>query len=330
MPTMNYVRGTVSDLMLSAGYSETDKKIIEMQKQTNQILEDILLVQCNNKTVHKSPVRTALPDVAWRMLNRGVPKAKSGRKIETFTCGALETHAEVDEKELIYGEPGSEANSQYRLDEGKAFQISMNNKMASTLFYGDEKINPAGFTGLGAYYYSLDKDKCSAADYIIDAGGKGNNLTSIYMMVWDSGTIHGLFPEGTSAGFKYKDNGRVQLLDDKKDSYWGYQSQYNWDLGLAVRDHRYCVRIANIDLTKPNADFLNLLIDAYGRIEDIGAGKAAIYTNRSVHTLINKLAANKANLALSLKEYNGKHIPEFWGIPIRRVDAILNTEEQIV
>lgn len=332
MPTAeNYLRGTISDLLLNGGYSEIDKKVIEMFSQQNQILDDLMLVQCNNKTVHKSMVRTALPEVAWRMLNRGIQATKSGKKQESFTCGALEAHSEVDEKELVYGEPGSESNSQYRLDEGIAHQMAMNNQMATTLFYGDEKINPAGFTGLGAYYYSLDKAKCSASEYVIDAGGVGNNLTSMYFVVWSPTTIHGIFPEGTSAGFKYRDNGRINIQDlENKGSYWGYQAQYNWDLGLTVRDHRYAVRVANIDLTQPNEKFLDHMIEAYNRLQDIGTGKPALYTNRSGKTLLDKLAANKKNVMLNIETYHGKPTTQFWEIPVRRVDAILNTEQQVV
>lgn len=330
MPTaVNYVRGTLSDLILNSGWSERDKQVVEMFKQRNDILEDLIMVQCNSKTVHKANVRMAVPDIAWRMMNRGIKASKGGKKQITFTCGAVESHSEVDERELIYGEPGSESNSQYRLDESAVHRIAMANKMATTLFYGDEKVNPAGFTGLGAYYYSLDKTKCAAADYVIDAGGTGTNLTSLYLVVWDPTTIHGIFPEGTKAGFEYRDNGRIQIVDaENGGTYWGYQSQYNWDFGVAVRDYRYGVRIANIDVTKANEGFLDLLIEAYNRIEGF-EGKAAIYGNRSVKTLIDKLASNKSNLCLKVEEYHGKPTTQFWGIPIRRVDAILNTEERV-
>lgn len=329
---LDSIRGTVSDLALSnPNWSNTDRSIVEMFKQTNEILDEMIMVQCNNKTVHKSTVRTALPDVAWRMLNRGIKPTKGGKKQETFTTGVLESHSEVDERELIYGEPGSEANSQYRLDESKAHQMSMSNKMATTLFYGDEKINPAGFTGLGAYYYSLDPEKCIAADYVVDAGGTGNNLTSLYFVVWDPSTIHGIFPEGTIAGFKHRDNGRVQIHDTENGgSFWGYQAQLNWDLGLAVRDFRYGVRVANIDVTNLDAKFLNTMIEAHEKIEDMSAGKVAIYCNRSVRTYLSKLAADKHNVMLNIDMYHGKRVTHFWDAPIRRVDAILNTEERIV
>jgi hypothetical protein len=39
---------------------------------------------------------------------------------------------------------------------------------------------------------------------------------------------------------------------------------------------------------------------------------------------------NKTNVLLALSEFNGKPVTTFRGIPIRTVDAILNTEARLV
>ena len=72
----------------------------------------------------------------------------------------------------------------------------MNQEMATTLFYGDEKINPAGFTGLGAYFYSKTNQEDIWADQIIDCGGTGDNLTSVWFVGFGEQQVYGLFPEG--------------------------------------------------------------------------------------------------------------------------------------
>lgn len=51
--------------------------IIELLSQTNEILEDMLVVEGNLPTGHKTTVRTGLPQATWRLLNSGVPNAKS-------------------------------------------------------------------------------------------------------------------------------------------------------------------------------------------------------------------------------------------------------------
>ena len=50
----------------------------------------------------------------------------------------------------------------------------------------------------------------------------------------------------------------------------GYRSHYNWDNGLALRDWRYVVRIANIDVSDLDAttpvDIVKLMIKALHRM----------------------------------------------------------------
>jgi hypothetical protein len=164
----------------------------------------------------------------------------------------------------------------------------------------------------------------------LDAGGTGNSLTSLYFVVWGQSTVHGIFPEGTVAGFEYRDNGRVKVVDEEGGEFYALESQYKWYLGLAVKDYRYAVRVANIDTTAVNADFLKTLIRAYNRLENVGAGKAAIYCNRNTKTLLDILAQDKANVHLSVETYAGKPTTQFWGVPVRVSDGILNTEARVV
>ena len=51
--------------------------IIELLSQTNEILDDMMVVEGNLPTGHKSTVRTGLAQASWRLLNQGVPNAKS-------------------------------------------------------------------------------------------------------------------------------------------------------------------------------------------------------------------------------------------------------------
>jgi hypothetical protein len=320
-----FLKGTITDIGIAQGADKIHRDIIEFQKQTNPILEEMVLQQCNSGQVHKVSLRTALPAVAWRMLNRGVKPSKAGVRQQTFTCGQMAALAQLDEDEVTLN-----GGDEYRLSLNRAFQIQMNNTMAKTLFYGDEVTNPAGFTGLGAYYYGLSKPACEAADYVFDAGGTGASLTSLWFVVWDTATIHGIFPQNTKAGFEYRDNGRVKVYDAESAEYYALESQYKWYLGLAVKDFRYASRVANIDVTAANPGFLNLLIEAYNRIENVSLGRAAIYCNRSVKTLLDKLAQNKANVNLTVETYAGKPTTQFWGIPVRVCDGILSAESQVV
>lgn len=305
------------------------QKIIELQSETNRILDVLPFKQCNNKTQETAVVRAELPDVAWRLINKGTVPGKSKSKTQTFSCGGLEALAEVDEKLMQLNNYSNE----WRLRENKGYQEAMNKKMAATFFYGDEQVNPAGFTGLGAYYYDKTNQDDIWADQIILNGGTGNALTSMWFVGLGLDTVYGIFPEGTSAGFKYRDNGRVQMQDANGGKYWGYQSQYNWDMGLVVRDPRYVSRLANIDttaLTSSDADTLmQNMIKAYNQIENPDKCRLVIFANRAVQTYLDILAMSKTNVRLTIDEFAGKKITHFWGVPILRCDAILNTESAI-
>jgi len=319
--------GTLQDFAARQGFDKTIAKIVEMQAATNEILDDMVFTKANAKTAHECSLRTALPAVAWRMMNRGVKPGKSGTKQATFTTGGMEALAKVDERE--YNLNGKD--DEWRLGENEAHQQAMNKEMAITLFNGDEKINPAKFTGLGAYYFSPDIAKCEAAEYVIDAQGTGNSLTSIYFTVWGQNSMFGIFPDGTSAGFQYRDNGRVKCYDANDGEFYAMESQYNWDAGLVVRDYRYGVRICNIDLaTITDTNLINYLIDAHERIENLSAGKAAIYCSRKMRTKIMQLAQNKANVQLGIDDFGGKKLTHFWGIPFRRCDGLMIPESQLV
>ena len=79
--------------------------IIELQSKTNKILDVMTFKPCNDKTREMATLRAALPEVAWRMINRGVTPTKSASKQESFTTGQLEAFADIDENSEL---PGSE------------------------------------------------------------------------------------------------------------------------------------------------------------------------------------------------------------------------------
>ncbi len=306
------------------------KRIIELQSKTNKILQVLPMKQANSKTIEKAVVREALPEVAWRMINRGVPMSKSASKQVSFSCGHMQSFATIDEELLrINGN-----SPEWRLSENQAFQEAMNQEMATTMFYGDEKVNPAKFTGLGAYYYSKAQDAVYS-DRIIDCGGTGNNLTSVWIVCMGQNSLYGIFPEGTHAGFEYKDQG-LQFITDPATGLSMNQavSKYDWGMGLALVDPRYVVRLCNIDMTKlTGADasaFMENMIRAYNRIENPDMGTMAIFCNRDMETYFDIAATKVDNVRLSLDDFGGKKTTHFRGAPILRCDAILSTEAQIV
>jgi hypothetical protein len=59
-------------------------------------------------------------------------------------------------------------------------------------------------------------------------------------------------------------------------------------------------------------------------------GRPVIYCNRTIKSFLRRQITNKENVNLTLDNVAGKKVLAFDSIPVRRVDAILNTEAEVV
>ena len=305
-------------------------KIVELLSETNEVLDDMLFQEGNLPTGHRTTIRTGLPEVAWRLLNYGVPQSKSQTQQITDTCGMLEAYAEVD-KALADLNNNTAA---FRLSEDQAFLQAMNKAQASTLFYGDTAKHPERFLGLAPRFATLDKTKAATAENVIDAGGTGADLTSIWLVAWGANTVFGIYPKGSKAGFQHTDLGEVTLQmtlpNGQVGQYQGYRTHYKWDIGLVVRDWRYIVRIANIKLSSITDDnLIKFMIQASELLPDEKLGRPVWYMNRSARTRLRLAKTNKSNVQLTPETVEGKKVLTFDGIPVKRCDGITSTESAI-
>lgn len=303
-------------------------KITEILTQQNPMLEDMLFREGNLPTGHRSTMRTGLPSAAFRKLNYGVPPSSSQTMQVTDECGMLETYCEIDK--ALADLNGNTA--EFMLSESYAFTEAMTQIMSNTLIYGNLNDDIAAFTGLGARYSKLTREKPSTedtSDYIINAGGTGNKCTSIWLPVWGE-KIHGIFPKGSKAGLQMENKGQVTLEDGKGGKYEGYRVHYAWNAGIVVSDFRQCVRIANIDTTSlNNVDLVGHLVEAVERVHNLSAGRAVVYANRQIMTALRNQIRKTENVHLSLQDVAGKKVTHFDDIPMRRMDALVNTEKAI-
>lgn len=321
--------------------------IIELLSQTNEILDDMLVVEGNLPTGHKTTVRTGLPQATWRLLNQGVPSTKSTTAQITEACGNLETYAVIDKD--VADLNGNTAA--FRLSEVKAFLEGMSQQVAATLIYGNQSTNPERFTGLAPRYSSVTATTAATAANTLDGGGTGSTNTSMWIMTWGADTTHAIFPKGKITGLQHKDMGEWPVTDSNSNRYQAYMDHFKWEIGLAVRDWRYIVRVCNIDVTQLTgvsaANLINLIVRGIYRLptQPISAGtiqtsdtpevranmgRTVIYCNRVVRTYLDLQAMNKTNVLLRIEEFDGKPITTFRGIPVRTCDAILNNEARVV
>jgi hypothetical protein len=321
---------TYLDIASRLGPDNKVSAIIELMSRTNEILPDMVVKEGNLPTGHKTTIRTGLPTATWRILNYGVQPTKSITSQVVDTCGMLEAYAEVDK--ALADLNGNTAA--FRLSEDEAHLEAMNNQMATALFYGNQNTNPEQFTGLMPRYPQFGANLATITAYNCIACHAGANAvqTSIWLVVWGENTVHAIHPKGSgTGGFEHQDLGEVTLTDDQTPAgrFQGYRTHYKWDLGLCVRDWRYAVRICNVDTVLMSSTVVDLFLamtKAYYRIPSYGMGRAVFYCNNLVLQYLQIQAAVKSNLALKYEEVGGKPVTSYMGIPIKRCDALLNTE----
>jgi len=320
--------------------------IIELLSQTNEILDDMMVVEGNLPTGHKTTVRTGLPQATWRLLNTGVPNAKSTTAQIVDTVGNLETYSVIDKDiaDLNGNTP------EFRLSESRAFLEGMSQQVAQVLIYGNQFINPERFTGFAPRYSTLTAANAQTAANVLSGGGAASTNTSLWIMTWGVDTNHATFPKGKLTGLQQRDMGEWPVTDSNGNTFQAYREHFKWEIGFVQRDWRYMVRVANIDVTQLTgvsaANLINLIIRGLYRLPTAPVsamtiqtsdspmvradmGRTVIYCNRILRTYLDLQAMNKTNVLLRLEEFNGKPITTFRGIPVRTVDAILSNEATV-
>lgn len=331
MATLSTGQLTLADWSKRIGPDGKIDPIAELLSQTNDILEDIVFMEANQPTSHVVTVRTGLPAVYWRAYNAGVPTSKSTTAQITEPCAMLEARSHIDAKLLELN--GNSAA--FRLSEESAFIEAMGQEMTGKIFNGNVGSDMKTFSGLATRYSSTTAGN---GGNVILAGGSGSDNASVYLIVWGEQTVFCPFPKGSRAGLRSRDLGEESVADANGAMYQAARSLFQWDGGLVVKDWRYVVRIANIDVsdwvgvtgtqaTTASTNLIKLMMRAIARIPNFSMGRAAFYCNRSIQEGLMIQALEKSQNALSVKEalnQFGQDMRQltFQGIPVRGVDQL--------
>lgn len=315
-------------------------QIAELLSQTNDILLDMQWKAGNLETGHRLVMRTGLPAVTWRKLNQGIDPSKSTTAQVDETCGMLEGKSVIDKDlALLNGNTGA-----FRMSEQEPFYESMNQTVATTLFYGDHTLNPEQFLGIAPRFSAISG--ATNGQNVLDALGVGTDNTSIYLIGWGNKSVYGIVPKNSKAGLQHlpvqdgSGDGCTEVADANSKNFRAYVDRYQWKCGLAVPDWRYIVRIANIDVSNlvgesSNADLIKLMSRAMDRLPNFEGITPVFYANRTVFSMLRIQALNKTmpsalGIDQALDSFGkSRRTLNFQGIPVRKVDQILNTEARI-
>lgn len=305
--------------------------VVDMLAQDNEIHLESTWIEANGGTSHRTSVRTGIPEPTWRSYYQGVQPTKGSYAQVDEPIGMMEARSQVD-KDLADLETDIQ---QYRLIEAGGFLEGINQSLVNTAIYGSVTTSPAKFNGLAGRFNSLS---APSGENIVDAGGTGNDNTSIWIVQWSPRTAFFTYPKGSAAGLSREDlgvNHNAVPPDGSAGVFSAYEEKFTQKAGLVVRDWRSVVRIANIDKSNlvdesSAADILKVLAIGIDKIKQVAGGRIAIYGNRTVKTMLRIQTMSKNNVHLTVGNEEGKPKLSFDGYPIRLLDQLHNSESRVV
>jgi hypothetical protein len=328
--------GTVVNLLDWAKQTDPDGKparLINLMAKVNPIIEDAPVMEGNLPTGHQTSAIVALPTSTWRKFNYGVQDSKGSIIQVVDTIGMLEQYAKVDVD--VANLNGNSA--EFMLRQSKMHIEAMNQDFCSTLFYGDTDQYPERFLGFSQRYLDLLAAGYIGDNNVLTAGGSGSDLSSIWLVGWGEDTVHLIFPKGhSSVGLTIKDLGEQLVADTAGGHYLARVIHYKWDTGLVVANWKYVVRIGNIETaiattgaTSNSLTSVNLMIQAMNKIPNLSACKPVFYCSGNIKTQFDIYASTKANAFYQAQNPFGQPQTMFMGIPVKKCDSILNTEDAL-
>ncbi len=322
--------------------------LVNLLSQNNGILADALTLECSSGNVYEYTQVVKLPTVGRRSYNAGVPASLAGVAKQVTTAVEYADWSKIDKS---LGQLGGNL-AELRANEDALHMEALSQTVASDMFYANRATDPTAFTGLANIYNTVSTATSAIANNVIDLGGTGSVNTSMWMVTWGPKHIHTIFPKGIPAGMQHQDMGLLPSVDANGNEFLAYRTWLQMNIGLAIHDWRFAVRACNIDVPALSTASPANLINALSRmmmkmpVQPVGVGpiqtsdspgnmavqlaRTVIYCNRTVYLALDQQAQNKTNLFLRMTEWDGQAVLTYRGIPIRIVDAILNTESRVV
>ena len=334
---------TIADLATRSDKDGMPLKIAEVVNEDNGLPAHMVWKPSTEMMGNRTVIRTGLPTVSTRRLNKGITPSKSSTSVVKDSMSLLASRSHVDLKELqLHKNP-----DQFRIDEGMAFIESNIQKVTELVITGDPSTSGGEeFLGLQGRYNSLSGN---ISDNVISCGGTGSDLSSIWVIKHGAG-FHGIHPMNTLAGLQHDDLGKIQQSDVDGSTALNHGSplysvmadEWQWDCGIAVPDWRCVARVCNVEssdalglsgtqeLTDYATNIRYAMLDALERIPSVGEGRVMIYMPRSLKIAMMKmsLALTSANV-FTTESVNGRPTTFFFDNEVHVLDKLGYTETAV-
>jgi hypothetical protein len=295
--------------------------LVNEYEQDVPMIQDGIWRQANGSTSHKTTKYAAVPSASVRALYQGVsPTALQTIPTEEHMC-MIEDQVEIDEAELRHvPDP-----MQFRYEEDLAHMEGMKQKFGAEFFYGARNTEPRDIQGLSNRYNALSDAN------VWGCGGTGSDLCSLWFVVWGLRTFHMVYPmSGIQTAIQRVDEGRMRLTDASSNHYFGYVTKFTFEFGIVARRDDAVQRICNIESSiagGTNLIDIDLMIQAKNKLPTTKG--AVIYCNDTVKSQLEIAAKDKPNVVHYTEDPFGKPVLNFFDIPIKVCDALVDTESAV-
>jgi len=336
---------TLSDMKASLDPNGMPARIINTLALDNTILDDMPWVEANGITSHLTTQFGTIPAVGTRMINQGAAFNKAQTRQVTDVFALFEDNNFVDKELMAINGPI------YRMNQDVAKIEGFRQAAATAFVYASVASDATKFNGLTSRYHTMTGAQKGNIQYqtvncYTGSTPTSGSLTSMWLLAWGESNVHGVYPKGSVAGIEVLDRGMITIPDSQTPSclLHGYVTNIAWRPGLAVPNYRSVVRLCNIDTTSnaggiqtfetasdTSPDIVRWMVQSEVRLpQDIG-GKKIWYCNDVVYGFLAANLNNKKNVYITRKELmDAQPILYVNGIPVHRVDAILNNESTVV
>lgn len=330
MAEVGLTYSTLLDLKAQLGPDNKLTRAINMMSMKNDFIKMLPVIPANGKTYHKTSMLVGLPTPAWRKLNGGTPSSTDSHAEATETIGMLESWQRTDKAlAKLSGNPG-----EYRMLKGESHLEALTQNFATTFWYAD-KSTPEKPLGMSPRYGVLSGSEI--ADNVHAQGGAGADNTSIWYGRLSPQNLAIITPEGSPSGgveHESKDDHITENAGGVPGNFMStYIDHWMWNVGIALMDWRYWVRMCNIDvsalLAGAGADLLDALIKAESVVPDDAASMpGVILMNKTVWHMFRIQVRDAVSAGGGLTYENvGGMLKPFWnGNRIIVTDSLINAE----
>lgn len=332
MATIGDLNYGITDVVNSLGPDGNMKKVIQILAKSVPVIEDSYMTPTNKPFTNETLVSTSLPTSSIRTAYQGVAASRGTEKPVVDTVMRFEQACQIDE--MLYD--GINNSVAFRESKWRPHLLQLGHDWENYWWNGDDTAiaNPgAEIKGMYQRYDTL-------GDQVISCGGSATN-TSIWFVVHGPSMIETYFPQGSMGGIEHKirggnADGMARLTDSSNRSFYGTEDSFIGRVGVGNPDHRYAVRIANINiahltgvtstqaLTAYDTNIFYQLSEAMHRLpSDWTSGNAKIYASRSAFTGLDRMAAAMTNAnAIKTENVGGRVVTSWRGVEIKICDTL--------